>query len=147
MKDLKSSSDEAYHNQELELPCGFPSWPPRSYTCIFCKKDFRSAQSLGGHMNIHRRDRAKLRQYFPLREAMSSSCCSTSTTRFKRWHKSVEMGKKKATIHQDLGTLKHKNGSSSVATNTTKNVEIDALDLQLGLQKEDLDLELRLGYT
>lgn len=34
------------------------TWPPRSYTCTFCKREFRSAQALGGHMNVHRRDRA-----------------------------------------------------------------------------------------
>ncbi|XP_010529811.1 PREDICTED: transcriptional regulator SUPERMAN [Tarenaya hassleriana] len=37
-------------------------WPPRSYTCSFCRREFRSAQALGGHMNVHRRDRAKLKQ-------------------------------------------------------------------------------------
>lgn len=36
-------------------------WPPRSYSCNFCKREFRSAQALGGHMNVHRRDRARLR--------------------------------------------------------------------------------------
>ncbi|KAM0054224.1 putative transcription factor C2H2 family [Helianthus debilis subsp. tardiflorus] len=44
-----------------DLVHGF-SWPPRSYTCTFCKREFRSAQALGGHMNVHRRDRARLRQ-------------------------------------------------------------------------------------
>ncbi|KAL5981411.1 hypothetical protein ACLOJK_015469 [Asimina triloba] len=52
-----------------DRPCiigggGF-SWPPRSYTCSFCKREFRSAQALGGHMNVHRRDRARLRQSPP----------------------------------------------------------------------------------
>jgi len=37
------------------------TWPPRSYTCGFCRREFRSAQALGGHMNVHRRDRAKMR--------------------------------------------------------------------------------------
>ncbi|GLT37503.1 hypothetical protein SLA2020_118160 [Shorea laevis] len=37
-------------------------WPPRSYSCSFCRREFRSAQALGGHMNIHRRDRARLKQ-------------------------------------------------------------------------------------
>ncbi|KAF8645844.1 hypothetical protein HU200_066089 [Digitaria exilis] len=37
-------------------------WPPRSYSCTFCHREFRSAQALGGHMNVHRRDRALLRQ-------------------------------------------------------------------------------------
>ncbi|KAL2322898.1 hypothetical protein Fmac_027277 [Flemingia macrophylla] len=38
------------------------TWPPRSYTCSFCRREFRSAQALGGHMNVHRRDRARLHQ-------------------------------------------------------------------------------------
>ncbi|WCJ28341.1 C2H2 and C2HC zinc fingers superfamily protein [Euphorbia peplus] len=38
--------------------------PVKSYTCAFCKKGFPSAQALGGHMNIHRKDRAKLREIF-----------------------------------------------------------------------------------
>ncbi|KAI4304004.1 hypothetical protein MLD38_039576 [Melastoma candidum] len=41
------------------------SWPPRTYPCTFCKREFRSAQALGGHMNVHRRDRARLRQSSP----------------------------------------------------------------------------------
>ncbi|MCO5607496.1 hypothetical protein L7F22_061692 [Adiantum nelumboides] len=36
-------------------------WPCRSYGCSFCGREFSSAQALGGHMNIHRRDRARLR--------------------------------------------------------------------------------------
>ncbi|KAK4270361.1 hypothetical protein QN277_023403 [Acacia crassicarpa] len=38
----------------------------RSYTCAFCQKGFSNAQALGGHMNIHRRDRARLRQQYSL---------------------------------------------------------------------------------
>ncbi|GMI71756.1 ZINC FINGER PROTEIN 1, EMBRYO DEFECTIVE 3022 [Hibiscus trionum] len=41
------------------------TWPPRSYTCTFCQREFRSAQALGGHMNVHRRDRARLHQAVP----------------------------------------------------------------------------------
>ncbi|KAL5081523.1 hypothetical protein RYX36_009944 [Vicia faba] len=44
---------------------GFHPWPPRSYTCSFCRKEFKSAQALGGHMNVHRRDRARLRESSP----------------------------------------------------------------------------------
>ncbi|WVZ22849.1 hypothetical protein V8G54_001393 [Vigna mungo] len=42
------------------------TWPPRSYTCTFCRREFRSAQALGGHMNVHRRDRARLHQPSPI---------------------------------------------------------------------------------
>jgi hypothetical protein len=31
----------------------------RSYECTFCKRGFTNAQALGGHMNIHRKDRSK----------------------------------------------------------------------------------------
>ncbi|XP_050374339.1 transcriptional regulator TAC1-like [Argentina anserina] len=35
----------------------------RSYECTFCKRGFTNAQALGGHMNIHRKDRAKAKQH------------------------------------------------------------------------------------
>ncbi|CAL0316113.1 unnamed protein product [Lupinus luteus] len=40
----------------------------RSYECVFCKRGFTTAQALGGHMNIHRKDRAnnnKVKPNFP----------------------------------------------------------------------------------
>ncbi|ESW34513.1 hypothetical protein PHAVU_001G158800 [Phaseolus vulgaris] len=38
----------------------------RSYECIFCKRGFTTAQALGGHMNIHRKERAnKTKPTFP----------------------------------------------------------------------------------
>ncbi|XP_044486354.1 transcriptional regulator SUPERMAN-like [Mangifera indica] len=61
LKDLWNSNS---HNNGEEYLSGF-SRPPRSYTCSFCKREFRSAQALGGHMNVHRRDRARLRQSPP----------------------------------------------------------------------------------
>ncbi|XP_052171055.1 transcriptional regulator SUPERMAN-like [Diospyros lotus] len=49
------------------------TWPPRSYTCSFCRREFRSAQALGGHMNVHRRDRARLHQKQPSPTAAPST--------------------------------------------------------------------------
>lgn len=40
----------------------------RSYECSFCKRGFTNAQALGGHMNIHRKDRVKA----PKQQAASS---------------------------------------------------------------------------
>ncbi|MCL7041889.1 hypothetical protein MKW94_013309 [Papaver nudicaule] len=56
------------------------TWPPRSYTCTFCRREFRSAQALGGHMNVHRRDRARLRQSPPIVSADTSYPCNSITT-------------------------------------------------------------------
>ncbi|XP_059626851.1 transcriptional regulator SUPERMAN-like [Cornus florida] len=49
-------------NLSLNKDCksGYP-WPQRDYKCSFCNKELKSAQALGGHMNIHRREKAKLR--------------------------------------------------------------------------------------
>ncbi|KAJ8754319.1 hypothetical protein K2173_002770 [Erythroxylum novogranatense] len=59
------------------------TWPPRSYTCTFCRREFRSAQALGGHMNVHRRDRARLHQsQVPSSVNPNSSSTSTSASPF-----------------------------------------------------------------
>lgn len=66
----------------------------RSYECIFCKRGFTNAQALGGHMNIHRSDRARGKQviagpsnlsgtkppklHYPVRESHRGYYCGTS---------------------------------------------------------------------
>ncbi|GMH10174.1 hypothetical protein Nepgr_012015 [Nepenthes gracilis] len=47
-------------------------WPQRSYPCKFCMREFRSAQALGGHMNVHRGDRARLTQLPPQEEILQT---------------------------------------------------------------------------
>lgn len=62
----RSSSEPSWEEQafarDAAAHLGGCVWPPRSYSCSFCQREFRSAQALGGHMNVHRRDRALLRQ-------------------------------------------------------------------------------------
>ncbi|KAK9279700.1 hypothetical protein L1049_013380 [Liquidambar formosana] len=41
---------------------GRPISKVRSYDCTFCKRGFTNAQALGGHMNMHRKDKAKLKK-------------------------------------------------------------------------------------
>ncbi|KAF5482364.1 hypothetical protein F2P56_002940 [Juglans regia] len=47
---------------EEDHSCG-TSWSAKHecYSCSFCNRKFRSAQALGGHMNVHRIERARLR--------------------------------------------------------------------------------------
>ncbi|XP_038895788.1 transcriptional regulator TAC1-like [Benincasa hispida] len=45
----------------------------RSYECNFCKRGFTNAQALGGHMNIHRKEKAKLKQSISSPSLSSSS--------------------------------------------------------------------------
>ncbi|CAI9780118.1 unnamed protein product [Fraxinus pennsylvanica] len=56
------SWEEQAFAEDASGPLGGCIWPPRSYNCSFCRREFRSAQALGGHMNVHRRDKARLRQ-------------------------------------------------------------------------------------
>jgi len=61
-EDSKSSSEEIDRSSEQNDEMG----TGRSYECVFCRRGFTTAQALGGHMNIHRKDRAnKAKSNFP----------------------------------------------------------------------------------
>uniref|UniRef100_A0A7N0UG04 C2H2-type domain-containing protein n=1 Tax=Kalanchoe fedtschenkoi TaxID=63787 RepID=A0A7N0UG04_KALFE len=62
LKDKLRYKDEGTSNGVVTRDADLlTSWPPRYYTCSFCTRRFKSAQALGGHMNVHRRARAILR--------------------------------------------------------------------------------------
>ncbi|MCD9559132.1 hypothetical protein HAX54_016943 [Datura stramonium] len=174
------SWDNNYGDDQGDLVGGF-LWPPRSYTCSFCKREFRSAQALGGHMNVHRRDRARLRlqssppptdtlpnpnpnpkpnpNFVPVPSSSPSrklfppfvstllpplvsppfSSSSSTTTEIKNgdFTKIAERAKFE------------KIGKECSDQEVVKRSEFLRLDLGIGLiseSKDDLDLELRLGY-
>lgn len=52
-EESTNSSEEVVDQENNDLGVG------RSYECVFCKRGFNTAQALGGHMNIHRKDRAR----------------------------------------------------------------------------------------
>lgn len=54
------SSEETDQQEEAQDDDTFGT--KRSYECTFCRRGFTNAQALGGHMNIHRKDRAKDKQ-------------------------------------------------------------------------------------
>ncbi|CAN0909557.1 Zinc finger protein 10 [Linum grandiflorum] len=58
---LATTSSSSWEERVFAEDAGGCIWPPRSYSCTFCRREFRSAQALGGHMNVHRRDRARLK--------------------------------------------------------------------------------------
>lgn len=73
-------------------------WPPRSYACSFCKRGFRTAQALGGHMNVHRRERqqAKLAE---LRKAAASGSFDAVNAAAEELHQHLAPPPKR--IHRD----------------------------------------------
>ncbi|XP_008794311.1 transcriptional regulator SUPERMAN-like [Phoenix dactylifera] len=56
-KGTKASSSEASSPEPTTDDAG--TMRPY-YECMFCKRGFTTAQALGGHMNIHRKDRARM---------------------------------------------------------------------------------------
>ncbi|XP_020203585.2 probable transcriptional regulator RABBIT EARS [Cajanus cajan] len=77
-----SSWEERAFAEDAARILGGCIWPPRSYSCNFCKREFRSAQALGGHMNVHRRDRARLKQSLsPRNEHHHKNDCTNSTSK------------------------------------------------------------------
>ncbi|PNX82781.1 putative transcriptional regulator RABBIT EARS-like protein [Trifolium pratense] len=131
-------------------------WPPRFYSCNFCKREFRSAQALGGHMNIHRRDRARLKQNLsPHNEIQKNDDFKFSTNsslvnaREENFKDCVEtslslglgltsmFGQKSSTIL--LGSLGERQKQHHISCEEKEIV----LGVNHGM--EDLDLELRLG--
>ncbi|WOL10685.1 hypothetical protein Cni_G19444 [Canna indica] len=60
-KDSKASSDEASSADPPPLDLEDAASRRPYYECTFCKRGFSNAQALGGHMNIHRKDRARAR--------------------------------------------------------------------------------------
>nr|CAB3483950.1 unnamed protein product [Digitaria exilis] len=141
----------------------FP-WPPQRsspsscYTCGYCRREFRSAQALGGHMNVHRRDRARLRQCCPAAYVPSSSL-PTPSLLASRQHKAplpnlnyspphcAAVPEPPPVIYSFFSTT-----TSTVGVATKATLEV-SLELGIGVcgrgceavEEEGLDLELRLG--
>ncbi|KAK4732517.1 hypothetical protein R3W88_025505 [Solanum pinnatisectum] len=57
-----SSSEDTTIDRESEKFNDDNTGIGRSYECNFCKRGFTNAQALGGHMNIHRKDKLKAKQ-------------------------------------------------------------------------------------
>ncbi|XP_002524213.2 probable transcriptional regulator RABBIT EARS [Ricinus communis] len=109
-------------------------WPPRSYSCSFCKREFRSAQALGGHMNVHRRDRARLKQ------SLSSSSTphqNNSDTFQYQNHSQPTLEAFNSHFPSDFCTLDHEHGpnssSSVIASTLTSSSRVSALSTQENL--------------
>ncbi|XP_065864438.1 zinc finger protein 11-like [Euphorbia lathyris] len=133
----------------------FSVWPQRNYICSFCKRQFNSAQALGGHMNVHRRDRAMLIQLPSWVFDHSSS--SFLPHRHYPFHLDKKSTHPYESLSQDLRNKKNDNNVKMRAEVEELNKKSDhqqqqqqliSLDLEIGCKdnsKEVLDLELRLG--
>ncbi|GMH20878.1 hypothetical protein Nepgr_022720 [Nepenthes gracilis] len=56
-RHFKISNEEEEDDDEQRSQDNDEMSTVRFYDCVFCRRGFTSAQALGGHMNIHRKDR------------------------------------------------------------------------------------------
>ncbi|XP_043694617.1 transcriptional regulator SUPERMAN-like [Telopea speciosissima] len=155
--------EESDHHQQ-EQANNDPADTSRSYGCVFCKRGFTTAQALGGHMNIHRRDRAKTKQI----EAPSVSNVPDSSQISSHQTPYSPTSEAKRSYHTYFPSTTsnpryphayHANDELHIQSRP-KPYEEDwstALSLQIGStqiqqsekeekQKKEVDLELRLGH-
>ncbi|KAA8525892.1 hypothetical protein F0562_008008 [Nyssa sinensis] len=124
------------------------TWPPRSYTCTFCRREFRSAQALGGHMNVHRRDRAQLHQM----PAAMNACIDSSSTllSISPYLPNNLMPPRPPSINFPVAppsinsAVCHSSNSPSASIDKDKNHNNS---IKESAATEELDLELRLGCS
>ncbi|MED6120943.1 hypothetical protein PIB30_025570 [Stylosanthes scabra] len=153
----KASDDDQDHrrrssdggDEEVQAAVNVNHPTTRSYECNFCKRGFSNAQALGGHMNLHRKDKAKIKEQ--QQQQYSSSSSSTSNQQFLL---EGNLGHIK-----ELGNVPH---HQALMEDETNNNNVVMMRQQLPLfaessphhlqqQEEDqisgpeLDLELRLG--
>uniref|UniRef100_A0A7N0UXP7 C2H2-type domain-containing protein n=1 Tax=Kalanchoe fedtschenkoi TaxID=63787 RepID=A0A7N0UXP7_KALFE len=145
----------------------------RSYECVFCKRGFTTAQALGGHMNIHRKDRAKPRLNHPSSSSLNhelsnnlgfssqvdfhqfltpTNSSSSSNSRFHTDHAATQIGSLSACCKENwcsAASLGLRIGvpSSHVVEEIGKRRSSSQGGFDIHHQAvEDLDLELRLGH-
>ncbi|KAJ4895770.1 C2H2 and C2HC zinc fingers superfamily protein [Raphanus sativus] len=118
------------------------SWSGQSrpYICDFCERGFSNAQALGGHMNIHRKDRAKLREA-NLKEDREDSICSSSRTRFQQ----QDLIELPFFVDKISTTRKEDNDKSGDYLGDEEEKKIRLFRKALSQRAEVIDLELRLG--
>nr|GMC59093.1 probable transcriptional regulator RABBIT EARS [Ipomoea batatas]GME13576.1 probable transcriptional regulator RABBIT EARS [Ipomoea batatas] len=125
-----------------------PEWPPKSYSCSFCKREFRSAQALGGHMNVHRRDRAKLKRSNNTNTMDSSPPpISSSAIIFFQGNNSGDQ-KKGWCKRQRIGGGCGKTVSFMPVQVHSEDEEVEVvagMRISRDSSMEDIDLELRVG--
>ncbi|XWS08831.1 hypothetical protein CRYUN_Cryun40dG0034000 [Craigia yunnanensis] len=147
----------------------------RSYECTFCKRGFTNAQALGGHMNIHRKDRAKAKQptsstepmnedymnhrYVPPIPTEPSKYYPVSEAAQRNYHINFQPQVSSPRLpygYYDCDFLTPVR-SQSLSTNEELlganlslqigPINVDDSEVRRGIMKEDeVDLELRLGH-
>ncbi|KAG5240654.1 zinc finger family protein [Salix suchowensis] len=182
MEPAKLGSSEAsgeemnYESQEQvkeDLSINTTTTAKRSYECSFCKRGFTNAQALGGHMNIHRKDRVNRTKGKNLASSSSNprymvpnSSTHTNYYPFMEAQRNYEMYFQPpagSSPRQPYSNYKHGNhnflGPRSQSLRVNEELWGKGLSLKTGFSNiqdsegnrrvsddDEVDLELRLGH-
>ncbi|KAM3412559.1 hypothetical protein ACQJBY_003964 [Aegilops geniculata] len=135
---------------------GGVSWPAQrppssSYTCGYCKREFRSAQALGGHMNVHRRERARIRHYYC--SAYPAAPAPAPAAVHRDWVPNLNFSPPRCPGGDYGGGTStatpavYSFFSTAAAAEAAKAALVVDLELGVGGAGGGLDLELRLGCS
>ncbi|XP_021765471.1 zinc finger protein 11-like [Chenopodium quinoa] len=124
------------------------NWPPRSYTCTFCKREFRSAQALGGHMNVHRRDRARLHHQSTVQAQAQAQARSmvTSTSPTSSLFYQLANCRSSTNNFEVMPSNSRCSNYIGMQVNEMSQGVIKVNNHEERAPIEELDLELRLGH-
>ncbi|KAF8118791.1 hypothetical protein N665_0002s0100 [Sinapis alba] len=117
-------------------------WPPRSYSCSFCGREFKSAQALGGHMNVHRRDRARLKE-----QSLSSSPSDQTTPldynsqQVQKQHEVLDVGPK-FPVQEDS---RKPNGTKRVVSDVGNSNVLESSMNRFEHYSDDVKTDLTMG--
>lgn len=146
----------------------------RSYECTFCKRGFSTAQALGGHMNIHRRDRPRVLKSSPAASASSKRPEDGSSEARYGYYHPYSIHKRSSSAgslissssghslqeHEHMHASRHMRSTSSSIEDDDprrrrRELSLFGEDVKRddageekgsGEEVEELDLELRLGH-
>lgn len=88
---LNSSIDQQVGQQEVEQEQEYyMGGVGKSYECVYCKGGFNTAQALGGHMNIHRKDKLSSSRNKP--NTTTHNLLTSTTTNKHETHHNLSSG-------------------------------------------------------
>ncbi|KAL8530335.1 hypothetical protein ACS0TY_007389 [Phlomoides rotata] len=154
---IKSSKEVDSDEENKDLGVG------RSYECVFCKRGFNTAQALGGHMNIHRKDRARnkpdsdkkdhdhvytaTRLYHQIPSSSPNHHrFSSSQDHHPNYAAYFPASTSRPYGQQNDSDRDHQQPLISGDWRMRLSLEFPPSNLDKNGQEKDLDLELRLGY-
>ena len=167
--------DLAENSHKTMLAVGHRNSAGRTFPCSFCGREFRNPQALGGHMNVHRRERdlasqlVQLRNHEQLRDREEEEQAQlrilhhhhhllpgdgepTSITPPPQAQPDSASVITRTTNNMPHGDLHNCAGSSSSSSSPPSQASI-SFATSLGcsvstlLRRDSVDLELRLGHT